>query len=123
MLPLRAPTIEPVTQYTRGSCAGKGDRVERAPRSASSTGSPPGGVDVALLLALRADNPCFRIWHEVTGNRIRYIARRLDPGRGLHTVVTSDLTELRDLLRDALPPTDAAVSRPADEPVTKRGSW
>jgi hypothetical protein len=105
------------TQYTRGSCARqKGDRVERAPRSASSTGSPPGGVDVALLLALRADYPRFRIWHEVTSGRIRYIARRLDAGSGLHTVVTSDLAELRDLLRDALPPADAATSRPADEP-------
>jgi hypothetical protein len=90
--------------------------VERAPRSALSSGSPPGGVDVALLLALRADYPRFRIWHEVTDGRIRYIARRLDPGSGLHTVVTSDLAELRDLLRDARLEADAAMSRSAEEP-------
>lgn len=50
------------------------------------------------LEQLRAGFPAFRIWREIMPGRTRYIARRLDPGPGLHTVVTDDLTELRETL-------------------------
>ena len=52
----------------------------------------------AILIALRADFPAFRIWREIIPGRARYIARRLCPGPGPHTVVTDDLTELRTAL-------------------------
>ena len=47
------------------------------------------------LAALRQDFPHFRIWREITGDRIRYVARRVHLGSSPHTVVTDDLTELR----------------------------
>lgn len=53
------------------------------------------------LVALRADFPAFRIWREIIPGRTRYIARRLHPGSGLHTVVTDDLTEMRTELGNA----------------------
>lgn len=51
--------------------------------------------DSSALPALRDEFPQFRIWRETTGNRTRYIARRLSRGTHPHTVVTSDLAELR----------------------------
>jgi hypothetical protein len=56
------------------------------------------------LIALRVDFPAFRIWREIIPGRTRYIARRLHPGPGLHTVVTDDLTELRAVLGGAATP-------------------
>jgi hypothetical protein len=56
---------------------------------------------ISGLIALRADFPAFRIWREIIPGRARYIARRLHPGPGLHTVVTDDLTELRTALGGA----------------------
>ncbi len=50
------------------------------------------------LMGLREDFPHFRIWREITGDRTRYVARRVHPGSSLHTVVTDDLTELRAAL-------------------------
>jgi hypothetical protein len=58
-----------------------------------------GNDDGTTLTALRADFPAFRIWREITTGRARYIARRLHPGPGPHTVVTHDLAELRAALR------------------------
>jgi hypothetical protein len=55
----------------------------------------------ADLAALRADFPQFRIWRELTGDRCRYVARRLHPGTTPHTIVTADLHELRSVLNDA----------------------
>ncbi len=57
-----------------------------------------GNDDGTTLTALRADFPAFRIWREITTGRTRYIARRLHPGPGPHTVVTHDLAELRAAL-------------------------
>jgi hypothetical protein len=51
--------------------------------------------DDICLSALRAEFSQFRIWGETVGGHVRYIARRLDSGTGLHTVVTPDLAELR----------------------------
>ncbi|HUY52710.1 MAG TPA: SAM-dependent methyltransferase [Streptosporangiaceae bacterium] len=60
----------------------------------------PAGKDdtTTSLITLRADFPNFRIWREITTGRTRYVARRLHPGPGPHTVVTDDLTELRAAL-------------------------
>lgn len=68
-------------------------------------GPPPPGVPAAvqpdLLPLLCAEFPGFRIWREITGDRTRYIARSLRHGTSPHTVVTDDLDELSDMLREA----------------------
>ena len=51
------------------------------------------------LAALRADFPGFKIWEEYLPGRSRYVARSLRQGVGPHTVVTSDLGELRAALQ------------------------
>ena len=53
------------------------------------------------LAVLCRDFPDFRIWREITGDRTRYIARSLRLGINPHTVVTDDLDELIDTLRDS----------------------
>ena len=62
--------------------------------------------------ALRADFPQFKIWQEATApmnpeGRVRYVARRRRDDIRPHTVVTSDLSEMREVLgahvSDALP--------------------
>jgi len=53
------------------------------------------------LAALRADCPAFRIWREHIPGRVRYVARSLRDGLNPHTVVTSDLGELRHALEPA----------------------
>ena len=54
------------------------------------------------LISLRADFPGFRIWWEIIGDRVRYVARSLCLDVGPHTVVTGDLCELRAILGDAV---------------------
>ena len=51
------------------------------------------------LAVLRDDYPGYKIWREVTPGRERYIARSLHFGLNPHTVVTADLSELRDVLQ------------------------
>ena len=48
----------------------------------------------AYLDGLRAAFPGFRVWREITGDRIVYVARRRQPGTRLHTLVTRDPYEL-----------------------------
>jgi O-methyltransferase involved in polyketide biosynthesis len=50
------------------------------------------------LAALRQQFTGFLIWKEITGERIRYVARSRRPGLNPHTVVTDDLDELRAAL-------------------------
>jgi SAM-dependent methyltransferase len=50
------------------------------------------------LAVLRADYPGYKIWREITPGRDRYVARSLIAGLNPHTVVTADLSELRDVL-------------------------
>lgn len=50
------------------------------------------------LASLREEFAGFRIWREVTGEHIRFVAQRLRPGAGPHTVVTADAAELRAAL-------------------------
>ena len=51
------------------------------------------------LAVLRDDYPGYEIWREETPGRERYIARSLHFGLNPHTVVTADLSELRDVLQ------------------------
>ncbi|MEP7023814.1 MAG: hypothetical protein ABJB47_08385, partial [Actinomycetota bacterium] len=53
------------------------------------------------LTGLRADFPQFRIWREMTLDRIRYVSRRLHHDLQPHTVITQDPAELREILRAA----------------------
>jgi hypothetical protein len=48
-----------------------------------------------VLTALRDEFPGFSISSEITHSGLRYIARSLRPGIGPHTLITSDLGELR----------------------------
>jgi hypothetical protein len=52
-------------------------------------------TDLAALDAARRDFPGYRIDVELTLERPRYVARRTHPGAGPHTLITSDLAELR----------------------------
>lgn len=56
------------------------------------------------LAALRREFPGYRLSLETARGRYRFVARRRNPGTGPHTVVTSDLPELRAAL--------AAFTRP-----------
>ena len=51
--------------------------------------------DLAGLQAARRDFPRYQIDVEFTVERPRYVARRTHPGPGPHTLITSDLAELR----------------------------
>jgi hypothetical protein len=62
------------------------------------------------LAAVRADYPGYRIWREITPGRQRYVVRSLLPGLNPHTVVTDDLSELRELLQPAGAPDLAAFT-------------
>ena len=59
------------------------------------------GQPAAELAALRTRYPRFAIWQEITGDRIRYVARRQAAGHGLHSLITADLRELSDALAQA----------------------
>ena len=52
-------------------------------------------TDLAALDAARRDFPSYQIDVELTMERPRYVARRTHPGAGPHTLITSDLAELR----------------------------
>ena len=62
------------------------------------TGGLHQATDLGSLAELRDDFPSYRIWQEITGIRVRYVARRIGPGPGLHTLVTADLEEMRGIL-------------------------
>ena len=61
----------------------------------------PLSIHDVVLAELRKQFPQFRIWREVMGHGARYIARRLNPGTRLHTIVTADHEELRAILAAA----------------------
>jgi hypothetical protein len=52
-------------------------------------------ADLAALDCARRDFPGYQIDVELTMERPRYVARRTRPGPGPHTLITSDLAELR----------------------------
>lgn len=59
----------------------------------------------ADLDTARRDFPGYRIEVEPVPGRRRFIARRTEPGPGPHTLVTSDLAELRAELSPTQQPT------------------
>ena len=63
------------------------------------------------LAELQAEFPAFQIWREDFPSRSRYIARSRYRGLNPHTVVTTDLRELRTALQPA-PGPDAARGIP-----------
>jgi hypothetical protein len=92
------------------------------PDNASHAGLDDEAVRSAPDLASwGAEFPCFRIWHEHTCDRIRYLARSLHPGLNPHTVVTDDISELRaalELSRNAAcPRPHAAGQAPPARPL------
>jgi SAM-dependent methyltransferase len=68
--------------------------------NARRSGLSSAAVD-AELAVLRADFPAYQIWRENIPERARYVARSLRRGLNPHTVVTSDLGELREALEPA----------------------
>jgi hypothetical protein len=66
------------------------------------------------LAELQQQFPRFRIWQEFGLDRMRYVARRIVPGPGLHTVVTADVGELRAALSTGTTP----GPEPEDYPQT-----
>ena len=60
----------------------------------------PGGSVLSEdgLMALRREFSWFQIWAEVTGERVRYVARGVQLGTSPYAVVTGDLGELRAAL-------------------------
>ena len=72
-------------------------------------------TDLAALDAARRDFPSYQIDVELTMERPRYVARRTHPGPGPHTLITSDLAELRAELgtsRQASPQDPAWLTQP-----------
>jgi hypothetical protein len=69
-------------------------------------GTSPTPDDETVMRTMQRDFLGHRIWREILPGRTRYIARRLQPGPGPHTVVTPDLNELAAALAPArqLPP-------------------
>jgi hypothetical protein len=61
-------------------------------------------TELADLAAARRDFPRYQIDVEPAVDRRRYIARRTQPGPGPHTLITSDLTELRTELATSQSP-------------------
>lgn len=55
----------------------------------------PSTTELADLQNARHEFPRYQIDVDLTIGRRRYIARRTQPGPGPHTLITSDLTELR----------------------------
>ncbi len=70
-----------------------------APPSPLADLAAPGQLD-----RIQRHFPGHRIWREVLPGRTRYVARRIQPGPGPHTVVTPDLAELLTALASTSQP-------------------
>jgi hypothetical protein len=58
------------------------------------------------LADLQQDFPGYRIWQEPMGDRLQLVAVSRKPGASPHTLVTTDLAELRSALARSTPTTD-----------------
>lgn len=72
----------------------------------------PSTTELADLQNARHDFPRYQIDIDLTSGRRRYIARRTQPGPGPHTLITSDLTELRTELATSHPTPPLPRRRP-----------
>jgi hypothetical protein len=71
------------------------------PRTDSPSATQPASTrdaEQGELADLREQFPGFRIWREITGERVRFVARRARPGLNPPTIVTADIGELRAAL-------------------------
>lgn len=77
---------------------------------------PAVGTDLGTctdsLAGLREEFPAFRIWREIMGDRIQYVARRRNADTHPHSVVTADPARLRSALSTGL---SGAPAGPNDE--------
>jgi hypothetical protein len=82
-------------------------------------------ASAALLADLRRDFPAFRISHEITGDRIHYIARRRDPATHPHTVVAQEPAAIRSALASSTHQPAGLPGRSGTTPMTgsARPSW
>jgi hypothetical protein len=69
------------------------------------------------LTELQAEFPAFQIWREAFPGRSRYVARSRHQGLNPHTVVTTDLRELRAALPPGPAPDAAGRIPPAPSRV------
>ena len=83
------------------------NRLLRLARAGHNSGGTSTEAD---LLSIRRDFPAFRIWREITGYRISFVARRRQPGIRPHTVVTRDADELRAVLAENSQPKPRTLS-------------
>jgi hypothetical protein len=75
----------------------------------------PSATELAELQTARHDFPRYQIDVDLTIGRRRYVARRTQPGPGPHTLITSDLTELRTELATGHPRPPLPRRRPAGD--------
>jgi O-methyltransferase involved in polyketide biosynthesis len=75
------------------------------------------GEDLAVL---RAEFPAYTIWQEQMPGRVRYVARSRHGDVNPHTVITADLTELREHLQPASADGDSSSALSAAEPNIAR---
>lgn len=90
------------------------------PHPLTTQTQPPGDQDLGLsaesLAELCDQFPPFRIWREIIGDRIQYVARRRHPGTHPHTVVSADPGWLRSALSPGPTHAAAAPGHPAVGP-------
>jgi len=56
--------------------------------------------EVSALLELQKEFPGFAIWREITGDRTRYVAKRIRSDVSPHTAICATMAELRAVLAD-----------------------
>jgi SAM-dependent methyltransferase len=86
---------------------------------------PVAGTDAGAdyLASVEADFPHYRFWREAVRNQTRYVARSRYGGVHPHTVVTTDLAELRDALGDAPAQPQSAACQADSGPPTIAGMY
>ena len=80
---------------TPGQPERAGQAPGRNPGSQRNDGWPLLSMSAGELAALERDFPSFQIWREITGDRVRFVARSRSAGAHPHTLITADLAELR----------------------------
>ncbi len=92
-------TQKTVTDASAGTIQAQPDTTTPAPASGSAGSGTPSVRD--QLPGLRAEFPCFRIWHEDACDCALYMSRSLHLEINPHTVMTGDIGELRAALEPA----------------------
>jgi hypothetical protein len=74
-------------------------------------GDDANDAEQPTLRELQREFPQFAIWREVMPDRTRYNAQRVGAGCGLHSVITADVDEMRDILTQARREQDLSPAR------------